>query len=140
MAVPKRKMSRSSTRSRKSANMRLVPSAHSLCPNCGASKLPHTVCGNCGHYRGRQVLDVDGRALGRDIHHPAARARAMARNIGRLVDVRARTSSAFFHRGGKVLGLARHRRQLSRTALTIYHCAVRKVNGVLPSPLPCGER
>ena len=59
MAVPKRKMSRSSTRSRKSANMRLVPSAHSLCPNCGASKLPHVVCGNCGFYRGRQVLDVD---------------------------------------------------------------------------------
>ena len=23
------------------------------------SKLPHTVCSNCGHYRGRQVLDVD---------------------------------------------------------------------------------
>ena len=59
MAVPKRKMSRSSTRSRKSANKRLEPSAHSLCPNCGASKLPHTVCGNCGHYRGRQVLDVE---------------------------------------------------------------------------------
>ena len=59
MAVPKRKMSRSSTRSRKSANMRLVPSAHSLCPNCGALKLPHTVCSNCGWYRGRQVLDVD---------------------------------------------------------------------------------
>src|SRR4029078_10813203 len=59
MAVPKRKMSRSSNRSRKSANMRLVPSAHSLCPNCGASKLPHTVCSNCGHYRGRQVLTVD---------------------------------------------------------------------------------
>ena len=59
MAVPKRKMSRSSTRSRKSANMRLAPRAHSLCPNCGASQLPHTVCGNCGWYRGRQVLDVD---------------------------------------------------------------------------------
>ena len=45
MAVPKRKMSRSATRSRKSANMRLVPPAHSLCPNCGASRLPHTVWG-----------------------------------------------------------------------------------------------
>ena len=33
--------------------------AHSLCPNCGASRLPHTVCGNCGWYRGRQVLDVE---------------------------------------------------------------------------------
>ena len=41
MAVPKRKMSRSATRSRKSANMRLAPPAHSLCPNCGASRLPH---------------------------------------------------------------------------------------------------
>ena len=40
MAVPKRKMSRSATRSRKSANMRLAPPAHSLCPNCGASRLP----------------------------------------------------------------------------------------------------
>ena len=59
MAVPKRKMSRSSTRSRKSANMRLVPPAHSLCPNCGASRLPQRVCGNCGWYRGRQVLDVE---------------------------------------------------------------------------------
>jgi large subunit ribosomal protein L32 len=59
MAVPKRKMSRSATRSRKSANMRLAPAPHSLCPNCGASRLPHTVCSNCGWYRGRQVLDVE---------------------------------------------------------------------------------
>ncbi|MFM7224430.1 MAG: 50S ribosomal protein L32 [Actinomycetota bacterium] len=59
MAVPKRKMSRSATRSRKSANMRITPSAHSLCPNCGASRLPHTVCGNCGWYRGRQRIEVD---------------------------------------------------------------------------------
>jgi large subunit ribosomal protein L32 len=59
MAVPKRKMSRSATRSRKSANMRIDPPAHSLCPNCGASRLPHTVCSNCGWYRGRQVLDVE---------------------------------------------------------------------------------
>jgi len=59
MAVPKRKMSRSATRSRKSANMRITAPAHSLCPNCGASRLPHTVCSNCGWYRGRQVLDVE---------------------------------------------------------------------------------
>jgi large subunit ribosomal protein L32 len=59
MPVPKRKTSRSSTRSRKSANMRLARPAHSLCPQCGNSKLPHTVCGTCGWYRGRQVLDVD---------------------------------------------------------------------------------
>ena len=38
MAVPKRKMSRSATRSRKSANMQLTRPPHSLCPNCGASR------------------------------------------------------------------------------------------------------
>jgi large subunit ribosomal protein L32 len=59
MAVPKRKMSRSATRSRKSANMRITPAPHSLCSNCGASRLPHTVCGNCGFYRGRQRIEVD---------------------------------------------------------------------------------
>jgi large subunit ribosomal protein L32 len=59
MAVPKRKTSRSATRSRKSANMRLMPPAHSLCPNCGASRLPHTVCSNCGWYRGEQRVHVD---------------------------------------------------------------------------------
>ena len=59
MAVPKRKMSRSATRSRKSANMRLARPAHSLCPNCGSSRLPHTVCSNCGWYAGRQVIQVD---------------------------------------------------------------------------------
>jgi large subunit ribosomal protein L32 len=59
MDVPKRKMSRSATRSRKSANMQLTRPPHSLCPNCGASRLPHTVCSNCGWYRGRQVIDVE---------------------------------------------------------------------------------
>jgi large subunit ribosomal protein L32 len=59
MPVPKRKLTRSRTRSRRSANRRIEPAAHSLCPNCGASKLPHTVCANCGWYRGRQVIDVE---------------------------------------------------------------------------------
>ena len=59
MAVPKRKTSRSSTRSRRSANMAVVRPPHSTCSHCGAARLPHTVCGNCGWYRGRQVIDVD---------------------------------------------------------------------------------
>jgi large subunit ribosomal protein L32 len=59
MAVPKRKTSRSSTRSRRSANMAITAPPQSSCPHCGASRLPHTVCGNCGWYRGRQVIDVD---------------------------------------------------------------------------------
>ena len=59
MAVPKRKTPRSRTHSRRSANSRLEPPARSLCPNCGAVKLPHIVCGNCGWYRGRQAIEVD---------------------------------------------------------------------------------
>ncbi len=59
MAVPKRKTPRSKTRTRRASNWRLAAPARSLCPNCGAAKLPHTVCGYCGWYRGRQVLEVD---------------------------------------------------------------------------------
>ena len=59
MAVPKRKTPRSKTHSRRSANMKLALPAKSICPQCGAAKLPHRVCSNCGTYRGRQVIDVD---------------------------------------------------------------------------------
>jgi large subunit ribosomal protein L32 len=59
MAVPKRKTPRSRTHSRRSANTRLAAPARSLCPNCGAVKIPHIVCKNCGHYRGRQAIEVD---------------------------------------------------------------------------------
>jgi large subunit ribosomal protein L32 len=44
---------------RRASSWTLDAPARSLCPNCAAVKLPHTVCGNCGWYRGRQMLDVD---------------------------------------------------------------------------------
>ena len=57
VAVPKRKMSRSNTRSRRSqwkaAAPTLVP-----CDRCQAPKLPHTACAECGTYRKRAVLNV----------------------------------------------------------------------------------
>jgi large subunit ribosomal protein L32 len=28
-----------------------------VCDNCGAKRLLHTVCNECGKYRGRQVID-----------------------------------------------------------------------------------
>jgi large subunit ribosomal protein L32 len=30
----------------------------SLCPECGAPKMTHTMCVNCGKYKGRMVVDV----------------------------------------------------------------------------------
>ncbi|HEX2737574.1 MAG TPA: 50S ribosomal protein L32 [Acidimicrobiia bacterium] len=59
MAVPKRKTPRAKTRQRRASSWRLTAPPRSLCPNCGSTKLPHTVCGNCGWYRGRQVVEVD---------------------------------------------------------------------------------
>lgn len=58
MAVPKRKTPRAKTRQRRASSWTLKPSARSICPTCGAAKLPHVVCGNCGTYKGREVIDV----------------------------------------------------------------------------------
>ena len=58
MAVPKRKTPRQKTRQRRASAWRLEVPPRSVCPNCSAAKLPHTVCGNCGWYRGRTVIDV----------------------------------------------------------------------------------
>ena len=63
MAVPKRKMSRSNTRSRRSQwktnAVSLVTCANAACK---AKHLPHTACPECGQYgpkgERRQVLDV----------------------------------------------------------------------------------
>lgn len=57
MAVPKRKMSRSNTRSRRSQWKTSAP-ALVTCERCRARKLPHTACPECGTYNKRQVLDV----------------------------------------------------------------------------------
>ncbi|MDR7300744.1 50S ribosomal protein L32 [Haloactinomyces albus] len=58
MAVPKRKMSRSNTRHRRSQWKASVPTLVK-CSNraCRESKLPHVVCPSCGQYDGRQVVE-----------------------------------------------------------------------------------
>ncbi|WP_419931319.1 50S ribosomal protein L32 [Candidatus Poriferisodalis sp.] len=58
VAVPKKKTSKSKTRSRRAAAWRLNAAPRSVCPRCGAAKLPHRVCGQCGWYGGRQALDI----------------------------------------------------------------------------------
>ncbi|MBA3232664.1 MAG: 50S ribosomal protein L32 [Propionibacteriales bacterium] len=57
MAVPKRKMSRSNTRSRR-AQWKTTAAALVACSRCGERKLAHVACPTCGTYNGRTVLDV----------------------------------------------------------------------------------
>jgi large subunit ribosomal protein L32 len=54
VAVPKRKMSRSNTRHRRSQWKATVP-ALATCANpaCGAKHLPHRACPSCGQYGAR---------------------------------------------------------------------------------------
>ena len=59
MAVPKKKTSKSKTRSRGASAWRLEAPSRSVCPNCDTTKLPHVVCPNCGWYKGRYAVDVD---------------------------------------------------------------------------------
>lgn len=56
MAVPKRKMSRSNTRHRRSSWKATAPTL-APCPNrsCRELKLPHVLCPACGQYDGRQI-------------------------------------------------------------------------------------
>jgi len=37
----------------------LKSNAMQECPNCGELKRPHHVCGACGHYKEREVVEVD---------------------------------------------------------------------------------
>lgn len=57
MAVPKRRTSRSNTRSRRS-NWKAALPAYSTCKRCKQAKLPHVACPTCGTYNDRQVLEV----------------------------------------------------------------------------------
>ncbi len=55
VAVPKRRMSRSNTRSRRSQWKATAPQLVT-CPQCRDPKLPHTACPTCGTYNRRQVI------------------------------------------------------------------------------------
>lgn len=57
MAVPKRKTSRSNTRSRR-ANWKATRPTVVTCERCREPKLPHTACPTCGTYNNRQVTAV----------------------------------------------------------------------------------
>ncbi len=58
MAVPKKKTSKSKSRSRRASAWQLIAPGVSSCPTCGAPKRPHHVCMNCGYYKGRAAVEV----------------------------------------------------------------------------------
>ena len=60
MAVPKRKSSKSSIRTRRRYHKAKVAGTNA-CPQCGAPRRPHRVCPSCGYYRGRQVVTVEAK-------------------------------------------------------------------------------
>ena len=60
MPQPKYRTSKSKRNTRRSHHALRAPGM-SICPNCNAVKLPHSVCEACGHYRGKQVLEPKSR-------------------------------------------------------------------------------
>lgn len=57
MAVPKRRLSHSKTRTRRSHHFKTA-AQFAVCANCKSPIPSHTACPNCGMYKGRQVIDV----------------------------------------------------------------------------------
>ncbi|MCL1899769.1 MAG: 50S ribosomal protein L32 [Promicromonosporaceae bacterium] len=57
MAVPKRKMSRSNTRARRS-QWKTTATTLATCPNCKGDRLNHQACPTCGTYKGRLYTEA----------------------------------------------------------------------------------
>ncbi|MGB9771283.1 MAG: 50S ribosomal protein L32 [Candidatus Kapaibacteriota bacterium] len=55
MPNPKRRMS-SSRRDKRRAHYKPEFPTTSVCPQCGAAKLPHRACPECGYYNGRKII------------------------------------------------------------------------------------
>ncbi|RPJ86911.1 MAG: 50S ribosomal protein L32 [Acidobacteria bacterium] len=58
MPNPKNRHSKS-RRGKRRAHDFLTARSLSNCSHCGTPVLPHRVCPNCGHYKGRQVIEVE---------------------------------------------------------------------------------
>lgn len=58
MAHPKRKTSKARRDKRRSHHAIKAPVLVE-CGNCGEKHRMHHVCPHCGHYRGRQILEVE---------------------------------------------------------------------------------
>ena len=61
MAVPFRKVSKTSKRMRRAHNA-LEPKNVTVCPNCKEAIKPHRVCKKCGYYKKEEVLKKEENA------------------------------------------------------------------------------
>lgn len=59
MAVPKKKKSRMRRNHRRAQHDKTTPRAMATCPNCGAPMIPHRACPGCGHYKGREIIEME---------------------------------------------------------------------------------
>ncbi|MCK5011415.1 MAG: 50S ribosomal protein L32 [Deltaproteobacteria bacterium] len=57
MALPKRRLSKSRKRKRRTHDC-LSPVNLTTCPQCSEPKLPHHVCPHCGTYKSREVIKI----------------------------------------------------------------------------------
>ena len=57
MAVPKKRVSHSRTKMRRTINDRLTAVQVAPCPECGEPKLPHHACMSCGKYKDAKVIE-----------------------------------------------------------------------------------
>lgn len=64
MAVPKRRTSRAKRDQRRAQHDRITAPNVISCPNCGDVMVAHRVCPSCGHYKGRQVKQMDDEVTG----------------------------------------------------------------------------
>jgi large subunit ribosomal protein L32 len=61
MAVPRNRVSNSRKNLRRAHHAKKAMST-GKCSNCGEAALPHRVCKKCGHYKGKQVFQVEANA------------------------------------------------------------------------------
>ena len=58
MAHPKRRQSKQRTRKRRTHDKAQMPTL-TMCGNCGAWHVYHTVCNECGYYRGKLAIEKE---------------------------------------------------------------------------------
>ncbi|HIQ90831.1 MAG TPA: 50S ribosomal protein L32 [Candidatus Coprosoma intestinipullorum] len=60
MAVPARKVSKTSGRMRRT-HYKINAKTTTTCPKCGSAVKPHRVCPKCGSYKGEEIIKKESK-------------------------------------------------------------------------------